>query len=389
MNTIDLLIVVFVIVAIVRGREVGFAQQFLSTVGFFGGLLIGALLQPHTVSLVSGDVSKSVITLITTLGCALIGMALGEHFGIKIKHKIIRGSANKYDNAFGSVIAVVSLLLVIWLMASVIATLPAGPLQQTVKNSRIVSSLNSHLPAAPGVIARLSSLIDPNGFPQVFTGREPTPDIGNYTPSLQGFDNAIALTKKSVVKLEGKGCGGLVEGSGFVVGSNLVATNAHVIAGIQEPYVIDANGTHKATPVWFDPDLDFAVVRVGGLAGKPLSFYTNELDKGTSQAIMGHPGGGKLDAESAAILDRFTAIGRNIYGQGKTARDVYEVKAHIIPGNSGGPMIDKQGRVTGVVFAQSTTYQNVGYTLTAQKVKKEVKQAQQQNQRVGTGTCAE
>ena len=82
------------------------------------------------------------------------------------------------------------------------------------------------------------------------------------------LQSAVAKDDASVVKIEGLGCGGLVEGSGFDVGSDLVATNAHVVTGIAHPYVIDSNGTHSASLIWFDPNLDFAVLQVPGLTDR-------------------------------------------------------------------------------------------------------------------------
>jgi S1-C subfamily serine protease len=245
------------------------------------------------------------------------------------------------------------------------------------------------MPPAPTVIAGITELIDPNGFPQVFTGREPAPQTTTVSPSLTGFDAAITKTKASVVKIEGQGCGGIVDGSGFVVGDNLVATNAHVVAGIHRPYVTDANGTHLSRAIWFDPDLDFAILRTNNLAGESLRFDTDIQPTGARAMAMGYPGGGNLDIEAAVVLDRFTAVGRNIYGQGSTARDVYELDARIIPGNSGGPVVTAEGRVIGVVFAQSTTYEHVGYALTAKKVVSEIDSALQRNQIVSTSSCAE
>ncbi len=389
MNIVDVFIVLLLISSLYRGSEIGFVRQFFSTAGFFGGLFLGAYLQRFTVHLGDSDLSKSLITLMTTLGFAFLFMALGEQAGIWAKRKLQQESAQKIDTRFGAVLASISLLLIVWLSANIFASLPSPPLQEYIQNSRIVSTLNDQLPPAPTVIAGLSRLIDPNGFPQVFTGREPTPDTIDISPSLDGFGNAIASTKKSVVKLEGQGCGGIVDGSGFIVGPGLVATNAHVVAGIRTPYVVDTNGAHRATAIWFDANLDFAILRTTGLAGETLEFNTTYQARGTNAAILGYPGGGALQADSAAILDQFVATGRNIYGEGVTNRDIYEVQADIIPGNSGGPMIDKSGKVIGVVFAESTTYENVGYTLTAKKVLAEVQHARGRTEQVSTGSCAE
>lgn len=389
MNIIDILIVVGLIAALFRGREVGFIRQFCSTAGFFAGLFIGALLQPYTVKWAHTETSIAIVTIATTLGSALLVMTLGEYAGIHLKRRIQTGRFNKTDMVFGSGIATLSLLALAWLGAAMFSSLPSAGLQKTIDQSRIVSRLNQILPPAPAVIASLSKLVDPNGFPQVFTGREPAPNSSDVTPSLAGFDPAIAADKASVVKLEGQGCGGIVEGSGFVIGDGLVATNAHVVAGIAKPYVLDDNGTHRAQAIWFDPDLDFAIVRTTNLAGPALQFNTQAQARNTKAAVLGYPGGGKLDVESAVILDQFKATGRNIYGQGETIRDIYEVKAKIIPGNSGGPLITADGSVIGVVFAQSTSYKSVGYTLTAKKVLAEINAAKQRNLAVSTSRCAE
>jgi S1-C subfamily serine protease len=347
------------------------------------------LLQKHTVLWAHSPGGKAVITLITTLGTAAIIMVLGEYAGMRVKRKLQPRSLNRTDELLGSGLGVVSLLLLVWLGAAILAGYPTGGLRKTINQSHIISYLDRQLPPAPGVIAGLSRLIDPNAFPQVFTGKEPVPEQVNVSPSLAGFEPAIEKVDKSVVKIEGRGCGGIVEGSGFVVEDGLVATNAHVVAGIRQPYISDSNGTHRATPIWFDPDLDFAVLRAEGLAGKPLSFDSLAADPGTRAAALGYPGGGPFDAEAAVVLSQFVATGRNIYGQGQTARHVYELDAHIIPGNSGGPIITKAGTVIGVVFAESTSYQHVGYALTAQQVSSEVHSAAARNQTVNTSHCAQ
>lgn len=245
------------------------------------------------------------------------------------------------------------------------------------------------MPSAPTIISDLGSLIDPNGFPQVFIGGEPNPRLNQPLPNLGQLAAAVNKDKSSVVKIEGQGCGGIVEGSGFVVGNDLVATNAHVVAGIRHPYAEDANGNHSVTVIWFDPNLDFAVLRVSNLAGNSLLLKGGQAPKGTAAAILGYPGGGPFNAGTASILDDFTATGRNIYGTGDTNRDVYEIQGNVIPGNSGGPLVNENGSVIGIIFAQSTTYNHVGYALTTDQIINELKQAEAQNQTVSTGRCAE
>jgi len=320
-------------------------------------------------------------------------LTIGEYIGVRLKQRVQNQlrtrHVNSFDNWLGSLLAAISLVLSAWLMASVLGSLPVNGLQKPIQQSHIIRELNRLLPDAPTVIADLGRLVDPNGFPQVFVGNEPVPRSDIDLPSLGSLQNAVKADQASVVKVEGQGCGGIVEGSGFVIGPNLVATNAHVVAGIKKPFVADANGNRAATPVWFDPDLDFAVLRVNNLAGKPLTLSDATIPASAAAAAMGYPGGGALKASAAAILNEFNARGKNIYNQSRITRTVYELKASIIPGNSGGPLVAADGSVIGVIFAESTSYKNVGYALTIPQVLQEIHKVNVRSSTVSTGTCAE
>jgi S1-C subfamily serine protease len=390
MNLIDIIIILFLISSVFRGYELGFVRQLFSTAGFFIGLLVGALIQPFTVNFVHTQTSRSLVTLLTTLGFAFLFLSVGEYIGILLKNKLAVKRVNSLDNYFGSGLAFVSVLVAVWLSAAIISSLPLPSLQSGVKDSRLISALDEHLPPAPTVIADLGHLIDPNGFPQVFTGLEPAPPKNIELPDLGDLQPAVKADLASVVKVEGQGCGGIVEGSGFIVADNLIVTNAHVVAGIKRPYVIDSNGNHVAAAVYFDPNLDLAVLRTSNLAGKPLAVNYADVEQGTPGAVLGYPGGGNFTAKAAAVLDTFTATGRNIYGNGNVEREVYEIHADVIPGNSGGPLIAKDGSVIGVVFAESTTYNHVGYALTGSAIKHDISQAvTHSTNTVTTGSCAQ
>ncbi len=107
--------------------------------------------------------------------------------------------------------------------------------------------------------------------------------------------------------------------------------------------------------VAFDPSFDLAVLRVSGLTAPVLT-----LDPGDRRP--GHPGapcsaipeGGPFTADPAGVMAQFEAEGRDIYGQGLTVRNVYELDAAVRPGNSGGPLVLPDGQVVGVVFSRST-----------------------------------
>lgn len=385
----DILIIAWVISALYRGHKIGLVQQLCSAAGFFGGLLLGAWIQPRVINLAHSTNTRAVLTVLTILGIALIGVTIAEYIGAHLKRRLQPKRVNKFDNSLGSLLSVLWVLVSSWLIAAILNSSPLTPLQTTIRSSLIINQLNRVLPPAPSVIAGLGHLIDPNGFPDVFIGNEPIPGENVNLPALGDLAPAVNADKKSVVRIKGQGCGGIVAGSGFVAGTDLVATNAHVVAGIDDPYVQDANGNHQGRVIWFDPDLDFAVLRVSGLAGPSLHLATNTVPAGTAAAVLGYPGGGDFTVDPAAVLKQIKAIGRNIYGSGHTLRDIYEVQADVRPGNSGGPLVAKDGSVIGIVFAESTTYNHVGYALTASKVAGGLRQASTQTQVADTGQCAE
>jgi S1-C subfamily serine protease len=392
MNALDIIIILMVLSSLFRGYDIGLIRQLFSTTGFISGLFLGAWLEHYTVRLVHSAISRSLVTIFTTLGMALLLLWLGELLGTYLKARLQQRARhiNKVDGYFGSALGAATLLAAIWLAASVILAFPSSTIQSQVHGSQIILHLDRTLPAAPNVVASISRLIDPNGFPEVFTGDEPNQPENTVVPGISvALQQAINKDKASVVKVEGLGCGGIVDGSGFVIAPGIVATNAHVVAGVAHPYIKDTNGQHSAVAEWFDPSLDFAILRSQNLAGTPLSIDNSTVTNNTLAAILGYPGGGPLTAGGAQILDDFTAQGRDIYGNGVTERDVYSLAAKVIPGNSGGPLITADGRVIGIVFAESTAYQNVGYALSTPQILSAISQAEAQNQTVSTGSCAE
>ncbi len=392
MNLADVLILIFFITALMRGVELGLVRQAGSTLGLVSGLFIGAFIQGKVIHLVHTPGSKALLALVVIVGTVTIFAILGEYVGAALKLRLIKTKVrglDKADRVIGSAVSGATLLLIIWLAASIFASAPSGWLQGQLKNSVVIAQLSKSLPSTPNVVARLGHLIDPNSFPEVFTGLEPKIDTDQPLPSIGELDPAVAKVRASVVKVQGQGCGGISQGSGFVADPGLVITNAHVIAGVAEPLVIDGQGTHRTTVIGFDPNLDIAVLRVNNLAGAPLQFESSIQPDGTSGATVGYPGGGDLTADPAAVIESFKALGRNIYNQGETAREVYSIKGNVHPGSSGGPLIDKDGDVIGVIFAESTSYEGVGYALVSDEVVQDLNLAKDRGTVVGTGGCTQ
>src|SRR5665213_2971338 len=103
-------------------------------------------------------------------------------------------------------------------------------------------------------------LVDPNGFPQVFIGAEPSPPTSINLPSLGDLQGAVKQDEASVVKVEGQGCGSIVEGAGFVAGALVVATSVFVVVGSGHVAVEEGNVCGEATVRWCDRYRQVAVV---------------------------------------------------------------------------------------------------------------------------------
>jgi len=177
------------------------------------------------------------------------------------------------------------------------------------------------------------------------------------------------------------------EGSGFVAADGYVVTNAHVVAGMDDPEVRSAEGLSDATTVLFDPDLDLAILSVPGATGPPLPLATEPLDRGAPGAVLGYPQGGPLDVRRAAVRRTIDAVGRDIYGHGEVERLVLELQTLVRPGNSGGPFVLPDGRVGGVVFAASSGEDDVGYAIAAGEVDDPLEIAMGRTASVDTGPC--
>jgi S1-C subfamily serine protease len=367
MNLVDLLIIIVALFALERGYRLGLVTQGLSLVGFFGGLFLGSLVVPWISTLGHDGVGRFFLTLVATLGTAAALSALGELVGLRLRDGAKRLGLDSFDGILGGIFEVAAVLLTAWLVAAPLDNLQLYNIASFTRRSIILQRLTQALPPAPDVIARLEYYIEPNGFPRVFLGAEPSPNLQALPPA-----SAIAAAARrdagAVVKIEGAGCGGIIDGSGFVAASGLVATNAHVVAGIAHPWVIDSRGRHGATVVYFNPNLDFALLRTTNLSAAPLAINAADVPRGTAGAVLGYPGGGPYTAVPAAVSQQRQAIGRNIYNTGLSTRQIYEIQGDVEPGNSGGPLIDTNGTVIGVVFAKSTEYQDIGYTLTSSEV---------------------
>jgi S1-C subfamily serine protease len=386
MNWLDGLVLLLAAGAAAYGISRGAAILVLSLAGVGAGLGLGALTAPWLSALFSGEFGRILVGLLLVFGLATVLGTAGRQLGVRTWKALEARRLGRLDAAAGAAFAVAGVLLAVWLASGMLKDVGTA-VPKVVARSAVVRGLDTALGQAPEVFTRVAGLLYPGGLPPFFV------DVGpGQTPAVQRpggvqVEAAVSAAAKSTVKVEGEGCGGVKSGSGFVAAPGLVVTNAHVVAGIARPYVLDGNGRHQTTTVVLDPDLDIAVLRTSGLAGAPLPVLRTLSGRGAGGAVLGYPGGESFQASPGAVRSHFDAMGRDIYDRHVTTRSVYQLDARVRPGSSGGPFVTPSGEVVGVVFAASALRDSVAYALTGPDIAPKIDQAATLQSAVGDGTC--
>ena len=388
---VDLLIIGLMVLAAVHGLRLGAIVQILTFGGFFLGFLLGTIVWVPLLSGGHGDITRSVLVVCLVLFTAcLLGYA-GRVIGTWSNVTVRRHHLGHVDAALGVAVAVVAVLLSVWVVAAVILSPNSRftSLDAAVARSDILHSIDGVLPQAPSIFNDLQTFLNDQGFPQVFSTLNPPSTPSVSTPTDAETKALADPAVFSTVKILGTACNSEQEGSGFVVGPGLVATNAHVVAGESNgsTQVLLGNTAYDATTVLFDPDFDLAVLRTNAPLGPALNISSALVPRGTQAALLGYPEDRGLTIGAAGVTEEVTAIGKDIYNNGSVTRGVYALDATVLPGNSGGPLLGPGGQVIGVVFSRSTVYSNVGYALTSPGVLARVQQADRRHAAVSTGPC--
>jgi S1-C subfamily serine protease len=195
--------------------------------------------------------------------------------------------------------------------------------------------------------------------------------------------------KTRVVKVQGTApsCDRSIEGSGFVYAPQHVLTNAHVVAGVKDGPTVTVGGTtYRARVVLYDPQVDVAVLYVPGLNLPPLSF-DYQAQAGAQAVVAGYPLDQRFNQQPARIGGTQDAVGPDIYQTGTVDRQIFEIRALVRPGNSGGPLLSPSGKVYGVVFAAAVDASDTGFALTASEVSADASAGADQTIQTSTQTC--
>jgi S1-C subfamily serine protease len=370
---LDIAVLAVAFIAAISGWRSGALGSLLSFVGVLLGAIAGVLLAPHLVAHISAPRAKLFAALFLILALVVVGEVAGVVLGRAVRGAIHSNSVRFFDSLVGVAVQLVVVLVAAWLLATPLTSSAGQPnLAAAVRGSRVLAQVNDFAPDwLKTVPKRLSSLLDTSGLPQVLEPFSRTPVAAVAAPDAGLANNpVVANTEPSVVKIRAiaPSCQKVLEGSGFVLSPDRVMTNAHVVAGANSVTVEASGNPYDATVVSYDPTVDIAILAVPNLPAGPLAFANAPVTSGTEAVVMGYPGGGGFVATPARIRELIELNGPDIYRGATINREVYTVRASVEQGNSGGPLIDLNGQVLGVVFGAAVDDNDTGFVLTAKEV---------------------
>lgn len=389
---VDVIIGIVLVFALWSGWRQGAFMSLLATIGVVAGLVIGAAVAPLAMGLTDSPALRFLLAIGTVVLLVGLGNLIGAHLGHAIRDGIRFRSSRFLDSLVGSIFQVLATLIVAWLVAIPLATGMPGTVASAIRESRILAFVDDNTPRGLETLpARIAAMLTDTGLPPLVSPFDNQPVREVEAPNINVSNVALVeQMRPSVVHVMGDAgeCSRRLMGSGFVAAPDYVITNAHVVAGTDAVNLDTVVGIRAAEVVFYDPDADIAVLHSPDLGLDALPLSDDPLNSGADAIVMGFPLSGPFDASPARVRERILITGANIYASGQHEREVYSVRGNIRSGNSGGPMVDPEGNVVGVVFGAAIDGSDTGFVLTTAEVERRIGDLQSLTTPVDTLQCA-
>ena len=380
MTTLDLLIMLFVFLIVLRGARTGFLAGVFSLVGVILGASLGSRVAPSLLPESESPLFGVGITLVSILAFAVLGEVLARAVGGSLRARLASPASEMLDGVGGAALGLAISLVLVWAIGTfALQSLPLPGLQPAVEESRILQALKDRMPSE--LLMRAVAELDP--LPEI---QGPAADVAVPDESIAGDPEVVSASSRTV-RVSGIACGYGVEGSGWVAAPDLVVTNAHVVAG-QVVTRVQPRGTGpplRAEVVLFDDRNDVAVLRVDGLGLAPLPLAGPE--PGEAAAVLGFPENGPLDIRPSRTGATRHVISGDAYNEGPVERNVTSFRVYVRPGNSGGPAVNADGEVVATIFASRADSSHSGYGIPSQIVQRRLEVAATRTVPADTGAC--
>jgi S1-C subfamily serine protease len=366
---LDVLLVLVLLVYLGEGWRNGFVRSLSAILGVLAGGVAAFLAVPLVAAFIPSPFWRLAVSVALSIALLIAGHAGGVAIARAIRGRKSKDPLPAVDRIFGALANLVAAALVVSLIAGSVSALGVPLLTRAANGSIVLKAIQTITPdPVEQALARLRSAVLEEGIPTIGGAI----DIGTIAGPAEVPDDVetntdvLGTAAQSVVRIRGTAyaCGQNQSGTGFVVAAERVVTNAHVVAGVDQPVVEAPNGqTLDGRVVYFDPDDDLAVIAVAGLSSPALPL-SGPLLVGSDAVVDGYPHGGPFTSGPAEVLAVSSERLNDIYGSDPSFREVYTLAADIEPGNSGGPLLTLSGQVAGVVFARSSDQEDVGYAMT-------------------------
>lgn len=388
---VDGFIVVAVLAAMTSGWRQGGLASLLSAVGILAGFIIGLGVAPLVLQITDQVGIRFLLALGMLILLIGLGQLLGSALGHAIRDRMKTKSGQRVDSSFGAILMSVFSLVLIWLIATPMATGLSNSVGKGVRESAILREVNKVMPDELTQLPRsISGMLNDSGLPPVMMPWEDGTSVDVEAPNIEVADQAMVQDiRPSVVHViaDADGCRRRMMGSGFVTADNYVVTNAHVVAGTQTAYVDTVVGIKEARVVYYNPEVDIAVLRAENLGLEPLAWADGPAYTGDDAVVMGFPHSGPFTANAARIRERVNIAGPDIYSNSRVERESYILRGTVVQGNSGGPLISSDGTVLGLIFGASVDDTDTGYAITAEEVRAHVGDVTRFENSVDTQEC--
>lgn len=387
MNPIDAL----VLAAVIGVGTLCWAEGLMRALWGYSGLMLGTaaglVLAPLVLSRVELSVWVALGALCFVGATALAVRALTIRVGRRVGRFARWRPPRWIDRPGGMVFGIVVALGVSWMIGLALAGSNVESLTGAANRSVALRTLDKvPLPWSSRLVNRFAEVGEESDFPRyvdLFTATK----IVDVPPPPEGVvrEPGVVRASSATWRIMAREAVLTQQGTGFLVGPELLMTAAHVVGGAREISVETPDGPREATVVACDARHDVAVLAVPGATGRILAFADGV--GGDPAALIGYPENGPLTILPARVRDRQPWQSADIWGEGRYVHDAYSVRGTIRSGDSGGPLVTPGGRVLGVVVASSRVDDETGYALTRDQVAPVLEQARRAGDDPRPTTC--
>ncbi len=397
LNLLDVIITLLAVGACLGGFRLGFVARSAAWLGMVGGVVVGARLAPVAVDRFAEGAPERilVVTAITLIVCAFVGQLIGQLLGLRVRVTARGGRVEQADRVLGAATGIAAVLVTVWLLAPALTDAGEWTAAQA-RDSRLVRAIEDLTPDAPDVSEAAGRLVGQERWDRLIETITADRTVAPPPDDLAIADDLRTLLAQTTVKVSNQSCRDDLAGTGFVFGPGLVFTNAHVVAGANDPVEVEFHHDGRefeGEVVYFDPQKDIAVIRFGG-TDRPSLELAASSSEGDQGWIYGHRGGGAPRLRTFEVHHRKVYPLPDIYHSNMAGVASYErlillLAADLAGGDSGSALVSTTGQVVGMAFAVATDddHPDVALAISVEELQEARSLVPPEGERADAGAC--